>query len=171
MGGSRPWPQIGIRRARRHGDGLGRALFRLIDKPLQPVDTEGAVPQHVGERASLHVLDHHAEKQVVGLCVGEGASGRSLPGRQQLQYLGRRPDPLKVGLVTTVQQVVVVRNAAAVAEKVADGRPVRVELEIPRKVIGDQVVETQFSGLGHQHHLGCYHRLGDARNGELVINL
>ena len=53
----------------------------------------------------------------------------------------------------------------------ADGRPVGVELEIPRKVIGGQVVETQFAGLDHQHHLGCDHRLGDARNRELVVDL
>jgi hypothetical protein len=38
-------------------------------------------------------------------------------------------------------------------------------------VIGDRVIETEFAGLDHQHHLGCHHRLGDARDRELVVDL
>lgn len=117
------------------------------------------------------MLDHQLEQQVVGLGVGEGATGRSPPGWQQLQYLGRRPGPLKVGLLTTQQEVVIVGDATAVAEQIADSRPVGVELEILRKVICGEVVETKLAGLDHQHHLGCNYRLADACNGELVVNL
>jgi len=41
----------------------------------------------------------------------------------------------------------------------------------PRKVIGGRVVETQLARLDHQHHLDCDHRLGDARDRELVVDL
>jgi hypothetical protein len=119
----------------------------LVDEPLQPVDGEGTVAEDLDEWASPQVLDHQPEHEVVGLRVGERTARRPPLGRHQLQDLRRRPEPLRFGLLAGVQQFVVVRKTAAVAEQMTDGCPIGVELEIPRKVIGDRVVQGQLAGL------------------------
>ena len=45
------------------------------------------------------------------------------------------------------------------SQQLADRRPVGVEVEIRRKVIGGRIVEAQLAGLDHLHHLGGDHRL------------
>ena len=56
------------------------------------------------------------------------------------------------------------------AEQLADGRPIGVGPEVPGQVAGGQVVERELAGPDHQHHLGCDHRLGNARDRELVLD-
>ena len=82
-----------------------------------------------------------------------------------------RPDPQRVASQGPFQHRVVVGDAAAVVEQLTDRRAVGVELEIRREMIGDLVVELEFTCLDHRHHLGSDHRLGDARNRELVVDL
>lgn len=51
-----------------------------------------------------------------------------------------------------------------------DCRRVGVEVEVGREVIGRRVVEVQLACLDHLHDLGRDHGLGDAVDGELIVD-
>ena len=118
-----------------------------------------------------NLLDHQSEQRVVGVRVLELLTGGSAIGGDQLQDLGRLPDTSPIGRQALPHLIVIpVRDAAALAQQLADGRPVGVEVEVRREVIGGRVVEGQLPGLDHLHHLGCDHRLGDAGDTELIVD-
>lgn len=141
MRDSRPPLENGSRPAPRHRHGLGRDLIRLIDKPLHPVDGEDAVPQHIGHRASPHLLDHQAEQQIVDVPVLEGVTDNTPPGWHQLQHVGWRPHLQQIGGQELEYRRPMVWDTAAMAQQITDRRLPGVELEIPRKVVSGQVVD------------------------------
>ena len=154
----------------RHGHGLGRDLIRLIDQPLDPVDAQDAVAQHLGDRSSAHLLDHQSEQHVVGVPVLEPLTRGNAHVGDQLQQFGRLPQPLRMRDQPVVDRRKVVGDAASLAQQMADRGPVRVEVETAGQVIGGRVVEAQLAGFHHLHHLGGGHRLRDAGDRELVVD-